>query len=191
VSVEDSPFDFDPQRLGDLSLPDDEREACWLRLHRHYSPRLASYLARRVPVSHGVDEVVAEVWRRVFLKIQTLQSSKAMWSWLTTIGNNLLIDLGRRDQVQARREVLWTDGERDAAVREVVAGWSGSTPHSDVREPNVLARLSCEDREYLELFAVDGLGHEEIAQRLNLPSAAASRQRLRRLRQRLIGESGS
>jgi RNA polymerase sigma factor (sigma-70 family) len=191
VPVEDSPFDFDPQRLSDLSLPEDEREACWLLLHRHYSPRLASYLARRVPVSHGVDEVVAEVWRRVFLKIQTLQSSKAMWSWLTTIGNNLLIDLGRRDQVQGRREVLWTDGERDAAVREVVAGWSGSTPLSDVREADVLARLSGEDREYLELFAIDSLGHEEIAKRLNLPSAAASRQRLRRLRQRLIGGSGS
>jgi RNA polymerase sigma factor (sigma-70 family) len=186
VSGEEPPIDFDPQRLGDLSLPSEEREACWLRLHRHYSPRMASYLGRRVPPGHDVDEVIAEIWRRVFLKIHTLQSSRAMWSWLTTIGNNLLIDLGRRNVAQAKREVLWTDGERDAGVSEVVAGWSGSTESfAETSEADVLAGLSSEDREYLELYAVDGLSHEEIAQRLKLPTAAASRQRLRRLRRRL------
>ena len=185
-------IDFDPQLLGDLSLPPEAREACWLRLYRHYSPRLASYLARRVPSGHSVDEVVAEVWRRVFLKVGTLKSSRAMWSWLTTIGNNLLIDLSRRDQVRARREVLWSDGERDAGVREVLAGWSGSAAApSEPAEAAMLAGLSSEDREYLELYAVDGLSHEEIARRLKLPTAAASRQRLRRLRQRLTrSESG-
>lgn len=186
MSDRESLVDFDPGRLVDLSLSSEEREACWLRIHRHYSPRLASYLARRVPTGHDVDEVIAEIWRRVFLKIHTLQSSKAMWSWLTTIGNNLLIDLGRRNAAQARREVLWTDGERDAGVSEVIAGWSGNAETtSETSDVDVLAGLSSGEREYLELYAVDGLSHEEIAQRLMLPSAAASRQRLRRLRQRL------
>lgn len=191
MSFEESPFEFDPQVLGDLSHPSEEREACWLRLHRHYSPRLASYLARRVPAGHQVDEVVAEVWRRAFLKVRTLKSSRAMWSWLTTIGNNLLIDLGRSDQVRARREILWTDGERDAVVSGVVAGWGSAGPlSSESAELEALAKLSPEEREFLELFAVDGLTHEEIARRLHLPTAAASRQRLRRLRQRFAGGEG-
>lgn len=183
---EEPPIEFDPQVLGDLSQAPEAREALWVRLHRHYSPRLASYLARRVPPGHTVEEVVAEVWRRVFLKVETLRSSRAMWSWLTTIGNNLLIDLGRRSVVQAKREVFWTDGERDAVVSEVIAGWSVSAESSpEGSGGDLLAGLSSEDREYLELYSVDGLSHEEIAQRLKLPTAAASRQRLRRLRQRL------
>src|SRR5687768_1981765 len=105
---EESTLDFNPQLLGDLSRHSDEREVCWLRLHRHYSPRLAQYLGRRIPSGHSVEEVIAEVWRRAFLKVGTLKSSRAMWSWLTTIGNNLLTDLMRRNQVRAKRERLWS-----------------------------------------------------------------------------------
>lgn len=189
---EESTLDFDPQLLGDLSRPSDEREACWLRLHRHYSPRLAQYLGRRIPSSHSVEEVIAEVWRRAFLKVGTLRSSRAMWSWLTTIGNNLLTDLMRRDQVRAKRERLWSTTEIAAGINEVLEGWNTSdNAEGDVVGAEILDRLSSEEREFLELYAVDGLSHEEIAHRLGLPSPAASRQRLRRLRQRLAKDGES
>lgn len=75
-------------------------------------------------------------------------------------------------------------------MQGLLAGWTGDAPAnelSDDARAAALAALSDEEREFLELFAVDGLSHEEIAERLGLASAAASRQRLRRLRLRLTG----
>src|SRR5258708_37170685 len=46
----------------------------------------------------------------------------------------------------------------------------------------ILQTLSAVDRELYELYAIDELTHAEIAPRLNLPGAAASRKRLQRLR---------
>ena len=110
-----------------------------------------------------------------------------MWSWLTTIGNNLLADLRRRQNVRDRREILFTDAADDDALERALASWAtiniGVTQEELGSE--LLRQLTQDEREFVELFVVDGLSHEELAVRLNLPSAAASRQRLRRLRERM------
>ena len=68
-----------------------------------------------------------------------------------------------------------------------VRAWVSADKHDDLRSEvdEMLAQLSSDEREFLRLVAVDGLSHEAIARQLRLPSAAASRQRLRRLRLQL------
>ena len=159
-----------------------DRDLEWLRVFRHFDPRLRDFFGRR-DQALPVDEIVGEVWGRAFLFISTLKDTAALWSWLTAIGNNVIRDrvrshirhptrsLAELDVAIAAEESFvraWIDVEKDTAVRE------------DVQ--SLISRLPPPDRELLRLVAVDGLSHDEIAAQLGLSSAAASRQRLRRLR---------
>jgi len=174
--------------LRDPSSAQGAREAEWVRVYRHYGPRLESFFAGRLLRRADLDALLSDIWGRAFLNIHTLRSVSAMWSWLTTIGNNALRDRYRRER--SNPEVLWTDAEQDRRKHALLAGWAGDAPTSELGDDAraaALATLSDEEREFLELYAVDGLSHGEIAIRLGLGSAAASRQRLRRLRLRLTG----
>ena len=168
----------------------DERDAEWLRTFHHYHPRLRSFFAWRATDEDDLEDILAEVWMRALLFVGSLRTSDALWNWLTTIGNNVVRDKHRR---LSRRPEITETTLTSGALEAFVLGWSADVYRS--REANevsgsALKGLSAADREYLELFAVDGLSHQEIANRLSLASAAASRQRLRRIRLRFLDSYG-
>src|SRR5207245_1879997 len=96
-------IDVDLTHLKDPSGDPGAREAEWLRIYRHYGPRLESFFSMRLPTRGDLDALLADLWQRAFLNIHTLRSASAMWSWLTTIGNNLFRDRYRRQK--SSREV--------------------------------------------------------------------------------------
>ncbi len=162
-----------------------DRDMEWLRVFRHFDPRLRDFFGRRDQSLAG-DEVVGEVWGRAFLFIATLKDAAALWSWLTTIGNNVIRD---RIRSQVRHPSGSLSNSRDAAAVEesFVRTWIDAENETAVRVDvqSLISRLPPADRELLRLVAVDGLSHEEIATQLGLPSAGASRKRLQRIRLRL------
>src|SRR5437879_6183551 len=107
-------IDVDLSVLTDPSGNQAAREAEWLRVYRHYGPRLVSFFASRLPTRPELDALLADVWLRAFLNIHTVRSVKAIWNWLTTIGNNVLRDRYRRQRTS--REVLWTDAAREDRI---------------------------------------------------------------------------
>jgi RNA polymerase sigma-70 factor (ECF subfamily) len=161
------------------------RDLEWLRVFRHFDPRLRDFFGRR-DQALPVDEIVGEVWGRAFLFISTLKDTAALWSWLTAIGNNVI-----RDRVRSHlRHPMGSLSESDVAIateESFVRAWidveNETAVSGDIQ--SLISRLPPADRELLHLVAVDGLSHDEIATQLGLPSAAASRQRLRRLRMQL------
>jgi RNA polymerase sigma factor (sigma-70 family) len=182
-------FTVDVKSLVDGRAPAEQREEEWVRVFRHFQPRLQGYFRSRTASAETLDDLLAELWRRAVLGVASLRSGAAMWSWLTTIGNNLLRDQWRRDRRVQVREVSWTDAEADDRLRHLLEGWvvpdeAQSSP--DGPRSLVLEALTPDDRALLTLFA-DGFTHEEIAVELGLTGAAASRQRLRRLRLRFAG----
>lgn len=165
----------------------DDRDAEWLKVFRHYDPRLRSFFVWRFASEDELEDHLAALWARAFLFVGSLKSPAALWSWLTTIGNNVFHDEQRR---RTRRPQLLESEMHghEGALEVLIAGWTADIDESDQHREEasvILDALDAEDREFLELYAVDGLSHEEIARRLGLPSAAASRQRLRRIRLRL------
>lgn len=177
--------------LFDLSLLRGEqgdegaREAEWERVFTHFHPRLSSYFERRADGIYVLDDLLQEIWLRVFLNVQTLESTSALWTWLVTVGNNLLRDELRRKKL----ETVSLDG-RWARSLDGIEDFLGNLEHPPgVANTNLLdelrGRLTDEEWEFLNLLCVDNLTHEEVARRLNLTTAMASRQRLRRIRQRL------
>jgi RNA polymerase sigma factor (sigma-70 family) len=162
-----------------------DRDAEWLRVFRHFDPRLRDFFARRTEAL-SADEVAGEVWGRAFLFISTLKDSAALWSWLTTIGNNVIRDRVR-SQLRRPTTSLSRSEESTGLEESFVRAWIDVENSASIREEvrALISGLSLVDREFLRLVAVDGLSHTEVAIQLGLSSAAASRQRLRRLRLQL------
>lgn len=187
-----APFDFDIALLADPEADEEAREREWLAVYRHFTPRLLSFFERRAETRGELDELVAEIWRRALLNVRSLRSPRAAWTWLTTIGVNLLRDMGRDRASAQRREQRFQVYLPEPAEPETVLERLAEDPF-DGRVDRAafaarLATLSPGDRELLRLFAVEELSHDEIAAQLGMPSAAASRQRLRRIRETLRGQ---
>jgi len=162
-----------------------DRDSEWLRVFRHFDPRLRDFFGRRNQTL-AVDEVVGEVWGRAFLFISTLKDAAALWSWLTTIGNNVIRDR-MRSQLRHPTGSLSESKDATAVEESFVRTWIDRENEAAVRVDvqSLISRLPPVDREFLRLVVVDGLSHDEIATQLGLPSAGASRKRLQRLRVRV------
>lgn len=175
---------FDLALLANEAAPEPLRQVEWRRLFRHFDPRLRSYFGQRVADGDELDDLVAELWRRVFLYVGRLKAANALWPWMVQIGVNLLRDLGsqgvRREGRRVSLEEL-TAAELQGLVVPRVVDRPDTGPHGEHLK-GILKTLSAVDRELVELYAIDELTHAEIATRLNLPGAAASRKRLQRLR---------
>ena len=164
----------------------DDRNTEWLRIFQHYHPRLRSFFAWRASSEDELEDHLGQIWARAFLFVGSLKSASALWSWLTTVGNNVFRDEQRR---RRRRPILLESDApvRDGTLEALIAGWTADVDEHERQAKEVaeiLEALPAADREFLELYAIDGLSHDEIAIRVGLPSAAASRQRLKRLRAR-------
>lgn len=176
-------FDFNLAALHDMGVAADQRDAEWRRVFEHFDPRLRDFFEHRTESGDELDEVMSELWRRVLLGVHRLESHRAAWNWMVKIGTNVLLGRGRT----STRE--WKRAEQIQGVLCTEVGPAlierlfDEAPDDD-RRATVLARIESlpeEDRRLIALVAED-LAHAEIARRLSLASAAASRQRLRRIR---------
>jgi RNA polymerase sigma-70 factor (ECF subfamily) len=144
------------------------------------------------------DEVATRTFGRVWENLASYDPElSSAPTWLMTIADRLALDAMDGRRRQQRREVIGLDAPApEAGEEETPAGWE---PEDDV-EPappdaadrsfrrvlveEALARLSKTDRTLLRLRDVEGLGYEEIAQRLGC-SLKAVGPRLSRARERL------
>lgn len=157
----------------------------WERVFTHFQPRLLSYFDRRASGILPLEDLLQEVWLRAFLNVRSVDSGNALWTWLITIGANLL-----RDELRRNRPVLVSFaeeiGDHTAGIAEFVGIQQGPGDALSDTVEEMRAKLTDDEWEFLNLLCVDNLTHDEVARRVGLKTAMASRQRLRRIRQRLI-----
>lgn len=186
-----APFTFDVHLLADIDADPSAREREWGRVFAHYDPRLRDFFAARVPDSDTLDDLLAVLWRRALRGLPELRHPGGAWNWLVRVGLNAMRDGWRRDAVRAERHAEWLreEGEETAvpAVDEAeTADHDAMAVPLDV--PTVLEALeqfAPVDQAVLRFRLIDGLDHQEIAERVGLPSAAAARQRFSRARVQL------
>jgi RNA polymerase sigma factor (sigma-70 family) len=178
---------FNTKLLGDPDSNGPEREREWSRLFHAMTPRLRHFFARRVAFDE-LDDLIAKIWQRAVLRIGALDEPDALWSWLVTIGVNLVKDGIRtavRQNERLGRQTSLDEMKMDERIAERLAGDFLVT--TQLLEGSKLVRESVSDSEWelLQLWAIDDLTHAEIADRMSLASAVASRQQVSRLCRRL------
>lgn len=180
--------DFDLHVLSDPDTDPSAHQSEWRRLFEHFTPRLDGYFATRVPDEAERADLIQDIWHKALLHIAQLRTPAVLWNWLRRVGENRLIDT-RKAAATARRRVeehaaelhfeLETSPPLSALEQLVSNPFQGEMGQR-------FARLSERDQRVVRL-AMEAVPHEDIARELRLPSAAASRQLLARIRRTLQG----
>jgi RNA polymerase sigma-70 factor (ECF subfamily) len=148
----------------------------FVELFRSYVPRLKSYMMRQGADATTAEELAQETLMAVWRKAQLYSADKGSpTTWIFTIARNLRID-------RLRREVVWQalpEGHEETPSDDIAADDVIDLDERGRRVRKALAELPPEQREVVVLAFVDGLSHNEIAERLGLPlGTVKSRMRL-------------
>lgn len=147
-------------------------EQVWHGLH----DRLLRFIRARVPDPGSAEDILQEVFLKIYTRIDTLKDDDRLESWVYRIVRNAIADHHR-----AQRPT--------AALLDLVAAPEDEPPDDLLRElaPGLgamLDALPAADREALILTEIEGLAQQELADRLGL-SLSGAKSRVQRARRRL------
>lgn len=186
-------FLFDVNLLTNLDGDERAREAEWLRVFRHFDPRLRDYLSERIRDENELDELMLRLWRRALRGLPRLQHAGGALNYLRKIADNLVRDRRRdarraaRRQASLAREAAWAEEDRIAVAEGEDGDERPPTGITPAQLTAILEEFPPDYRDVLTLRLLGGLEHQEIAEQLGLPTAQAASQRFSRAR-RLLKE---
>jgi len=161
-----------------LSLIARERsEAAFGELFQRYASKLRGYMLRQGADAATAEELAQETLLVVWRKAALYSAEKGSLStWIFTIARNLRID-------RLRKEAAWQELpdnlSETLASDDQAPDEAASDRQREVRVRAVLAELSAEQRQVVEMAYIEGLSHSEISERLGLPlGTVKSRMRL-------------
>ncbi len=140
---------------------------------------LQHFIQKRVPDETTTEDVLQEVFLKIYQHIETLKDTKKLESWVYQITRNAIIDSYRRKEKQT--ETL--DGPEMADMTE-------DLPDDDIVTelfPAVRAMVKSlpeQDRQALVLTEYQGLTQKELGERLGL-SFSGAKSRVQRAREKL------
>ncbi|MEN1968399.1 sigma-70 family RNA polymerase sigma factor [Lentibacillus sp. N15] len=160
-------------------------EAALEQLYDRYEKLIFSFAYRMTNNTFLSEEVVQEVFTKVWLKKGTYDESKGKFSsWLLTVTRNTSIDLLRK-----KKETPYELTENDVVTdkqpsTEEVVEWKESGEH--IR--HAVKHLTIEQQEIIELFYFKGMSQSTIASEYDIPLGTVKgrvRLALKHLRERM------
>ena len=148
------------------TLSESRDKSVFAELFEYFAPRLKSMLIGTGTDPQTAEELAQEAMLSVWRKSHLYDPSKSAAStWIFTIARNLRIDRFRSEK---RPEY----DPNDPALIPAAEPLADEHVHVSERQALVrvaLSKLPHEQREVVSLSFVEGLSHQEIADRLNLP----------------------
>jgi len=150
-------------------------------VYEQFFPRLFAYVYGRVHNVHLTEDLVADVFERAYVKIDSLRSEEAFSTWLFAIARNAIISHGRK---YGRESVVDHDVLKDIA------------PARASVESEILMReeISQREQDIIALKFDAELSNTQISEIMELsePNVRVILFRtLRKLRQMMAAEAGS
>jgi len=92
----------------------------FVETYKQYYPRLYAYIYARVGNPHQSEDIVSDVFERVYLKLDSLRDRDALATWLFTIARNAIVSHVRK---HSRETIVGNDviGELSPATASVEA----------------------------------------------------------------------
>jgi RNA polymerase sigma-70 factor (ECF subfamily) len=151
------------------------------RLYRRHVARVNS-LARWLLSRTDVDDVVQDVFIRVWEKLDTFRGQAAFGTWLHRLATNVILRRRQKRRMEESRDVGITP--------EMTAASITSTPGLRMDIETGVDRLPERARQVFVLHDMEGYKHEEIAGMLGV-SVGTSRSQLHHARMALRGFFGA
>ena len=143
------------------SISNEEME----NIYKQYSARVTGYITSRVACQADADDLVAEVFEKLYMKIASYDSSKSsMSTWIFTITRNTLTDFFRRCRPweELHDNILSDEMVDDALLSEETL--------NELAE--ALKRLPQEQNSIVVMYYYDRLPLTEVAAKLDLSYGA-------------------
>jgi len=153
-----------------------EARGAWKELERHLRP----YLARRVASPADIDDLLQDIFVRLYQGLSTLQDGERFGGWVYRVANNAIVDKARQ-----RARSPYTDARDDVEI--------GAAPdnvddglQSDLGECVALfvGRLPSPYREAVTLTELEGLTQRDAAEMLGV-SLSGLKSRVQRGREKI------
>ena len=167
----------------------ESNEAAFQQLVGQLTPRIRSYFRHHSFSPEDTDDLVQEVFRRVFMGIGALKDEARFLGWIFQIARNVRLSaLTRRGLNPFSGETLEIDAVGSAAADQSPSPLTRTTSHEELRRAlEAIDGLPSRQRQCLRLRVLREMSYQDIGDVLQLSSRTV-RNHLREARIRLRKE---
>ncbi|HEY2825652.1 MAG TPA: sigma-70 family RNA polymerase sigma factor [Gemmatimonadales bacterium] len=165
------------QPHDDVRLAQAGDEAAFERLYRANAGRVYALCLRLVADAGWAEDLVQDVFVRVWERLKTFRGESAFTSWLHRLTVNLVFATRRSSGRRGRREMATAD------LEDLGAAGHDAPPGLKLDLDQAIARLPNGARVVLVLYDIEGYGHDEISSMIGIAPGTSKAQlhRARRL----------
>ena len=145
-------------------------------LFEKYASKMMGICLRYTDNTDDAKDLLQDGFVKVFTRINSFKFKSSLYTWMSRIFVNLAINrINRKIQHQSLE-----DTQELAATEEIkdAPSWGNLTKQEILNEVRALPEIH---RAIINMYAIDGMGHAEIAKMLNI-SVGSSKSRLSRAR---------
>jgi RNA polymerase sigma factor (sigma-70 family) len=135
-------------------------------LYNSYSKALFGVLLRIVDSEEQAEEVLQDVFLKIWDKIETYDPEKGrLYTWMVNISRNMAIDKLRSKEISKQKK---TDSI-DTYVYSFAKEKYEETVTDHIGISKVLDKLSVDQRQVIDLVYFQGFTHSQVADDFNIP----------------------
>lgn len=147
-----------------LNLANDDKKALE-ELFNYYYPRLYQFSKSFLKLEDGIDDILQEVFLKIWKNRATISSSETFNPFIFTITRNMLLNelRSRMSKQNVKNEILKLSVHNEYYSFEKLE-------YGELKETvdRIVNNLPEKQREVFLLSRYEGLSHKEIAERLNI-----------------------
>jgi RNA polymerase sigma factor (sigma-70 family) len=145
-------------------------------LFEKYASKMMGICLRYTSNTDDAKDLLQDGFVKVFMQIESFRFKSSLYTWMSRVFVNLAINKINRDV----KHLNLDDTQELAAVEEIdeAPSWGNLSKEQILEEVRALPEIH---RVIINLYAIDGLGHAEIAKLLNI-TVGSSKSRLSRAR---------
>lgn len=143
----------------------DNNQQALEELFNHYYPRLYNFSKSFLKLDDGIDDILQEVFLKIWHKRKAIKSSESFNSYIFTITRNLLLnELRSRLNNQKFRDRI-----AEASMAEEYLTM-GNLEYDELKErvESIIDELPPKQQEIFRMSRMEGLSHKEIAEKKNI-----------------------
>ncbi len=142
-----------------------DNESSLEELFNYYYPRLFNFSKSFLKIEDGIDDILQEVFVKIWQKRKSIKNSATFNSYIFTITRNLLLNelRSRLNNKNIKEEVRKLSIASEYSLLEKIE-------YQDLKEKvdNIVNELPSRQKEIFKLSRTEGLSHKEIAEKLKI-----------------------
>ncbi|MGD9557439.1 MAG: RNA polymerase sigma-70 factor [Mangrovibacterium sp.] len=148
-----------------LSELTDNNQSALEELFNYYYPRLYSFSKAFLKSEDGIDDILQEVFVKIWKKRNNITNADTFNSYIFTIARNLLLnELRSRLNNQKIKDKIF----RSAVGKEYLSFETTEFDELAREMESLIEQLPPRQKEIFKLSRIEGLSHKEIAEKLSI-----------------------